>query len=244
MIKIIIFSTKLIFTLVALILFSSCDGGINFVKGSGNVVIDTRNITQEFAGVAVSGGIEVVVVQSDATSVVVEADDNLINHISTNVIDGVLIISSDYTSFSSNATMKVTVRMPNIIKLTASRGSDLNTLGVIKSDKMDIKAESGSDIQIAIESDYIDAKSSGGSDIEISGIALSLDISTSGGSDIDAKKLMVNDVKAKASGGSSIEIQPILTLDAKSTGGSSIDYIGKPKKILKFEGSGSSVSSR
>ncbi len=242
MIKVIVFSTKIVVTLIAVFLFSSCDGGTNSAKGSGNVISDTRNIVGEFTSVSVSNGLDLVVVQSDSKSVVVAADDNLIKRISTKVVDGVLVISSDFNSYSSNSTKKITVKLPNITNLTAKRGADMKSIGTIKGEDVTVKAESGSDIQLVIESDNINVKSASGSDIAIDGKALSMNVAASGGSDIDASGLLANDVKATASGGSDIEVYAILNLKAKATGGSAIEYKVQPKHMEKFVDSGSSVS--
>lgn len=242
MIKTIVFFTKLMVSLIAVLLLTSCEYKINFGKGNGDVINGKRNIVEEFTGVSVSNGLDLVVVQSDSKSVVVEADDNLNKHISTKVIDGVLVITSDFNSYSSNSTKKITVNLPNFTSLTAKRGSDMKSIGIIKGDDVTVKAESGSDIQLAIESDNINVKSTSGSDIAIEGKALSMNVAASGGSDIDASSLLANDVKVTASGGSDIEVHAILNLKAKATGGSAIDYKVQPKHMEKFEGSGSSVS--
>ncbi len=242
MVKIIIFCTKIMLTLVALILMASCNGRHNFVKGSGNVVSVTRNISQEFTGISVSNGLEVIVLQADQSNVVVEADDNIGNRIATKVIDGVLIISSDFNSYTSHSTTKITVTMPNIKNLSASRGSNLHNDGIITGDDVTINAESGSLIQIAIESDRISVQSSGGSNVEMSGKALNMSASASGGSNIDADDLLANEVKVTASSGSNVDIHAILNLEAKATGGSSIEYKVQPKHLEKIEGSGSNIS--
>ena len=244
MVRIIISVTKIIVTAVAALLFCSCHWEINTVKGSGKVVTETRQVSEPFTGIDVDKGLEVIVEQSNDKSVVVEADDNLLKHITTNVENGILYISSDFNSYNNISAKKITVRLPDIMKLSCDGGSNLKTDGLIKGNNIFLESDGGSNMQIAIESDAIIAESESGSHMSIEGKALRLEIASSGGSSIDSQKLMVNDVDAQASGGSSLDIHAILSLNATASGGSSIIFSGKPEQVHQEESSGASVASK
>jgi hypothetical protein len=244
MIKIITIITKFIVAaLLALSLFS-CGNSITIgtgIKGSGNIVNETRTVTQDFKKIKVSKGIEVAVEQTANGSISVEADDNIIKHITTKVENNILIISSD-ESYNSSKTPKVTVKMPFINGLSASSGSQITSSNVLKSEKMDVTSSSGSQIDIDTESDAISIESTSGSTVDARGKALKLETSASSGGEINAKDLMANEVISQASSGSSTSVYPILKLDAKANSGSSINYHKVPKTIVKNESSGGSVS--
>jgi hypothetical protein len=85
-----------------------------------------------------------------------------------------------------------------------------------------------------IESDYIECKASSGSSITIKGMALNMRLPSSG-SDIDAKDLLANKVNAAGSSGATISVHPIVSLKAKASSGSNIDYNTPPKsKKIEF----------
>lgn len=227
------------------LLFSSCvHTSINWdngIKGSGNTTIETRSVTQNFRRIEVSNGIKVIVTQAHNQSISVETDDNLQQHIITKVENGILKIESD-ESYNTTETPIVNVQLPVINGLKTDSGSEITNTGVLISENMDVKADSGSEINIEVEADAIRLESESGSSIEASGKALKLETSSSSGSTIDAKNLMTNAVNAKSESGSSTSVYPIVRLDAKASSGGSITYHKMPKTVLKFQYSGGSVT--
>jgi hypothetical protein len=240
--KIVISFSKLVLLSFAMLAFASCrfDG----ITGSGHVTTQTRNVEGDFTGVEANSGMDVVVEQSDVKSVVVEADDNIQEHIITKVENGILKISSDKSGFMNVKKMKVTVKTPIIKSIEAGGGSSLTSMNVIKSDEISIKADSGSSIEMNVESDKIISESGSGSTINLSGKALTYDSSSSSGSTTESGKLLANEVTAQASSGSSIEVNAIVKLVAKASSGASVDYVGTPKSLTKEENSGGSVSGK
>jgi len=244
MIKIITIITKFIVAALMALLFSSCNPGFHFgdgIKGNGNITSETRTANEDFKSIEVGQGIKVNVEQADVKSILVEADDNLQEHIITKIENGVLKIESD-TNYNSSETPVVNVKMPVVNGLSASSGSEINSSKTLISDNISAKSSSGSRINIEVEADAITLESSSGSTIEASGKALKLETTSSSGSSIEAKDLMANEVIAQTTSGSSTSVYPILKLDAKASSGSSINYYKVPKTIVKEESSGGSVS--
>lgn len=243
MIKLIILITKFIIATIVALLFSSCMNPLhwNEIKGSGNIITETRNVNSDFKSIEVNQGIEVLVEQSKTTSITVEVDDNLQKHIITKVEDGVLIIESDETYFATENPV-VMVHMPNIKRLSASGGSEIKSIGILLSEQIEVESDSGSQIMINMEADRIKLESSSGSHLEASGKALKLETFASSGSTIEAEELMANEIISEAESGSSTSVYPILKLEANASSGSSIDYYKIPKTLSKTENSGGSVS--
>lgn len=247
MVKVIVVCTKFIVTILVTMLFASCGNNVfNGIKGNGNVTTEKRNITQKFTKISVNRGIEVVLEQSDAVSVEVEADQNLLSHITTKVENGTLVISSDENIYSAEAET-VYVKMPVIEGLESTSGSNIKTKGTLKSSAtatdMRIVSNSGSEINVSLEFDNINAESTSGSNITLSGKALKIRTASSSGSEINAENLLANEVTSEASSGSSAAVHPLVNLVAKASSGASVNYSGAPKNISKEETSGGSVSS-
>lgn len=98
MMKYIVFITKIIVTTLVAILFSACKFDIDLgpgLKGDGNVVTETRNNDTPINAIEVSRGLEVEVELSSEQSIAVVADKNLQNHISTEINNGILTITTD-----------------------------------------------------------------------------------------------------------------------------------------------------
>ncbi|MBL0739011.1 DUF2807 domain-containing protein [Flavobacterium sp. GN10] len=242
MIKIIIHITKFIIATVTALLFASCNFNMNAIEGSGNVTTEKRTVQGEFKNISVSNAIDVVIVQSDATEITVEADDNLQKEIVTKVENGTLIIECKYSSFRNITSKKVTVKMPVVHKIEASSASSVETDGLVQGEDITLEASSAASMDVKIESDRIAIDAGSGSSIDIEGKALSLTTSVSSGGSIDAEKLMANDVHADASSGGTVSVRPILSLKADASSGGNINYSGTPKTIEKSATSGGSVS--
>ena len=244
MIKCIVFLTKAIVIAIVALLMTSCKYDIDLgdgTKGSGNVITEKRNINEPFTKIEVSRGIEVIIDQADNVEVEVEADDNIIKHITTKVMNNVLVISSDENiNFAETETVRV--KMPIINGLQASSGSNIKTNGILRGTSIWIKSSSGSEIDATLEYDAVDGESSSGSEISFAGKALKLTTGSSSGSEINAGNLIANEIVSEATSGSSSNVHPLVVLTAKASSGSSITYQGSPKKVNKEETSGGDVS--
>lgn len=243
MVKIISLITKFILVLLCSLLFASCDYSVNLnsITGSGNVTKENRSITDDFKSIEVGNAIDVVLEQSNKAAITVEADDNLIDGISTRIENGVLIISCDYNSFLNVESKKVTVKMPFIEELKASSAASITGKNAIKGEEIIIRASSAANIKLDLEYDRINAKASSASTIVLYGLALDLTANASSGSEIEANDLLSNEITAKASSGASVIIHPIVNLKAKASSGGSIQYSKTPQSMERKASSGGSI---
>ena len=239
------FLPKLLLVFAVVFSLASCHSSFDFrgEKGNGNVTIQTRTIAENFEKIEVNSCLDVIVAQNDATSVTVEIDENLQSYITTNVVNGVLIVSVNAPYNPTNNPI-IRVNLPIISGLKSTSGATLKSANTLKTTSLKVESTSGSEVQIDVEADYISMESTSGSDIEVTGKALKAETSSTSGSDIDAGKLMANEVFAQTTSGSSTKVNPILSLKGKATSGSDIIYMNVPKKIEKEENSGGSISKR
>lgn len=242
MIKIIIHITKFIIATITALLFASCNFNVNTVEGSGNVTTEKRIVEGDFKNISVSNAIDVVIEQSDATEITVEADDNLQKEIITKVENGTLIIKCKYSSFRNITMKKVTVKVPSLEKIEASSASTVQSKNVFQGENMDLESSSAATMDLNIESDNISATSSSGSSINVQGKALKVQTKASSGATVDAGKLLANEVNADVSSGGSINVHPIVSLKAEASSGGHINYDITPKTIEKKSSSGGSIS--
>ncbi|WKL45842.1 head GIN domain-containing protein [Flavobacterium pectinovorum] len=242
MIKIIIHITKFIIATITALLFASCNFNMNTVEGSGNVTTEKRIVEGDFKNISVSNAIDVVIEQSDATEITVEADDNLQKEIITKVENGTLIIKCKFSSFRNITMKKVTVKVPSLEKIEASSASTVQSKNVFQGENIDLESSSAATMDLNIESDNISATSSSGSSINVQGKALKVQTRASSGASVDAGKLLANEVNADVSSGGTINVHPIVTLKAEASSGGHINYDITPKTIEKKSSSGGSIS--
>lgn len=252
MIKIIMQVVTAIIVTITSLLFSSCnfnigkDGlngtnGFGSIKGSGNVVVENRNVESDFNSIVASSGLEIVIEQGNNKSVIVEADDNILKHIMTQVNNGELKIFID-TSIRNASSKKVIVSLQDIENLTTSSGASINSKNILKGNTINLTSSSGSSINVSLDTESTSCTSSSGSEINIQGKTEILETKSSSGSAINAKKLIAKSVVSVSSSGSSTYVNPTESLSAKASSGSSINYNKTAANITRSSSSGASIS--
>ncbi|UOB18055.1 head GIN domain-containing protein [Abyssalbus ytuae] len=226
---------KILVTFIISLFLFSCQFDINFgegVRGNGNVVTDERPVANEFSAIQAAEGLDVYVTQDQKTSIIVEADENIIDLIRTDIEGHVLKIHLKQR-VGRVESKKVIVTLPNITRLETSSGADLETTHAIKSDRIELHSSSGSDINVIVNADEVDCSSSSGSDIRVSGTAGIVYASASSGSDIKAGELKAKKVIAKASSGADITVYASEEIESSSSSGGDVHSYGDAKVTKK-----------
>ena len=201
--------------------FSGFDN-ITGIKGSGTSKTEQRNVTG-FKRVDAGGAINVEVDAQKDFSVNVEADDNLLQYIKTEVNGDTLKIYSE-GRISPSAKLNVKISMPEIEGINLSGASD-GRISNVKADELELKV-------------------SGASEVSINGEAKTLEADASGASTINAENLKVEDANVEASGASKAMVSATNNLEADASGASKISYTGEPKNIKQNSSGASSISKK
>lgn len=200
-------------------IFSFNFGGVH---GSGAMKSETRNVSG-FSAIDVSGAFEVEIVAQKDFSVEVEADDNLLELIKTEVDGDTLKIKSEKSLKSSNP-LKIRISAPNIESLDLSGASKVNIAN--------------------LNNDSLSLDSSGASKIKIEGTTKSFDVEMSGASRLDAENLKAENVSVDSSGASSAYVFVTNELKADLSGATNVTYSGSPKNVQKKTSGASSVKEK
>lgn len=206
-------------------------------KGNGNVVTDTRKITEDFTKVSAAEGLIVYVTQADDFSIEVEADDNVIDLISTTIKDGKLRIKTNKNI--GDATKNIYVSLPKVTGLASSSGAQLKSKNTIKAAELEVDGSSGAVLQLEVVSNEIDIDADSGANLRISGTTDEARIDVSSGGNINAKNLQTQSCNADASSGGTVKVQVERNLIADASSGGNISYAGDPTVESKKSVSGS-----
>lgn len=228
---------------LALALFlSSCGFDINIgdfgsgKKGNGTVVEENREITADFTEVHASEGLEVYVTQAADFSISVEADENIIDLIGTEIKNGKLKIHA--IENIGRATKKVFVSLPEVTGLLSSSGAHLTAQNKITATTLIIDASSGAHLNTETNADKLEIDASSGANIDISGRAMDVYVDGSSGANVRAKNLMTTECRAEASSGANININVSKSLTADASSGGNISYTGDAEVTKKKSVSG------
>jgi len=211
---------------IGLIFSANCGlNGINNItgiKGSGTAKTETRTIAG-FKKIEASGAVNLEVDAQKDFNVTVEADDNLLQHIKTEVSGDTLKIYSE-GRISPTTKLNVKISMPEIAGLNVSGASDAKIMNV-KADSLELKA-------------------SGASEITLNGEAKELNADASGASEINAENLKVENADVEASGASSADVSATNELNVEASGASKISYSGEPKNLKQNASGASSINKK
>jgi hypothetical protein len=199
-------------------------GAFNFTfkrgeRGSGNVVTENRGLSG-FKAVEVGGVFNVEIVAQKEFSVEVEADDNLLPLIKTEVHNGVLEISTE-KRIRSKTRMTIRIGAPDIERLEIS--------GVAKVSLADVSNEK------------LTVDTSGASKVMLAGQTRDLTIDVSGASKVDAASVSSVNAFVDASGASKVLVNVSGDLKADLSGASTVTYSGTPTNIDKKTSGASKV---
>lgn len=213
----------------------------NGIKGSGNVIEQNRNLSG-FENVKASSGVDVVLMQGSQDKVVVKADDNLADKITTKVEGNTLVVAVQRNTSIRNAkSFKVLVTASNLKQILSSGGSDVFSEGAITAESLTIKASGGSDLKLDLNVKDLTCDISGGSDANLKGKAQYMTVTARGGSDFEGKNFTAENCKLKVQGGSDAYVYVTGEISMEAHGASDIHYKGNPKITYQRSSGGSDI---
>jgi hypothetical protein len=181
-------------------------------EGSGVAATQARHVAA-FHSVELAGANNVVIRVGEKQSVVVKADDNLLDRVTTEVHSGKLVIGNTPGSLTTKSPMSVEVAVPalNALMLTGS----------------------GNIVVDGVETESLKVALPGSGTLTGSGTARRLDVTVSGSGTVQFTQLVADDVRAVVSGSGSIFLTTTKSLDASVSGSGAILYTGNPQNVTK-----------
>lgn len=210
------------------------------VKASDRTEKEVRKV-QAFEGIDVSSAIKVEVLDGSATNVItIDAPDNILQYIKTEVKNNMLVVYIDRSISMNNSEVKISFPHQKIRNIKASGASVVKINGQHKVEDFKIGASGASVIKTSVIANTISIEGSGASSIEVSGNTQSLNIGISGASSFKGKALKAANVDVECSGASNATVWAVDQIKASGSGASSIRYINEPGLQVKKSVSGAS----
>lgn len=185
---------------------------INVLSGSGRVVTQARPVSG-YTAVTLEGEGNVIITRGEAEGITIEADDNFLPLITTEVRDGTLVIGIDQTSgrqsFKATKPIVYHVNIKSVDALTLA-GAGTVTAENLAADRLAVSVLGAGDVKVAGE---------------VQGLAVA--ISGTGHIDAGGLKTAVSDVALNGAG--HITVWATERLTASVTAAGSIRYYGSPK---------------
>jgi len=206
------FAIALTLAFSALFVLSGCTG----VRGSGVRKTEKRDLPA-FTSIETTGAFEVEVNCQKPASFEIEADDNIVPLIKTEVRSGVLHVSST-KGYSSSGGIVLRITVPDL-ESVKSTGAGKFRVSDVKNDSFEIR-------------------STGAAQVVASGQSKSVKIGSTGAGKIDAHNLRANNADVSVTGAASVDVYATDELDVTVSGAGRVTYSGNPKVNKRVSGAG------
>jgi hypothetical protein len=213
------------------------------VTGSGTAARDARAVG-DFQAIELRGDFDLVVRQSGRSAVEVQADDNLLALLETEVVDGrhgrtLRIGWRRGESVRTRAATVVTVDVAQLRALAAT-GSGNVRIDALTTPLFSLSLTGSGDARLAqLAADELSLSVAGSGDVFASGRAKRLQASIAGSGDIAAQELAAEEVKVRIAGSGDARVHAERELTVAIAGSGDVIYSGAAAVKASVAGSGS-----
>lgn len=203
----------------------------------GQTTKENRN-PGKFSSIESNSSVDIILKQGSECSIVVEADNDIISKVRTEVTGGRLTIGLERGSFRNIKVLRATVTLPNLKELQIRGSGDVTSIGTIEAQDLKIDIYGSGDVDLDLKSTNTNVEIRGSGDTDLKGLRGNLDISIVGSGDFEAKEVQLEKLIARIQGSGDVSIIGA----AKS---SDIEVLGSGDASLKdLKAQTSSVSLR
>lgn len=223
--------------------YFSGDGGNLFTpgeSGSGKVISQTREVPG-FSGVELDYPAQVTVRQGQSVSVKIEAEDNLMPGLKTQVQGGVLQIfykAENGKHVNPTKAVKISIVVKDLNEIDFESAGELH-IEAIEADNLKVSVSGAGSLDLKdIKANHLSVNLSGAGPMTASGTADDFILNISGFGSFNGKDLQNKTADINISGAGSATAWVDNHLDAKISGAGSINYYGSPDVSKQIGGIG------
>lgn len=191
-------------------LTSGCDIVLrDSIRGSGVLLTEQRSVA-DFQELSVGGAVKVQAYCGEDASLELSGDDNILEHVVTEVKDGTLHIHMESGSYSLKEPLLATITCKSMTRVDVSGASTVNVEG--------------------ISADEFDVEMSGASRVTLEGKTDKLTLNASGASKFYSDDLTCREVDFDISGTSNANVYASESVRGGASGASQLRYAGNPSE--------------
>jgi hypothetical protein len=220
-------------------------GGVDPIKGSGQVAAETRAVTG-FSGLVVDGPIDVTLKAGGVERLTVRADDNVLPLIETTVVGGKLMLATrKNASFRTRNPLQVTVEYKEMNSITLRSSGDLRG-DAIRGSVFDVSIRGSGDVLLdRLEVNALAVSIAGSGNVIVrDGRADSVGVVIEGSGDARLDGLEARAAAVRVRGSGDARVFATQTLQVDIAGSGDVRYRGEPALSKRVAGSGEVVPLR
>jgi hypothetical protein len=213
---------------------------ILFISLSGFAQVKEKRDLDNFSSVSAGVSGEIFITQGSQYSVTLEGDQDLLDEITTKVLNGKLLIRKPDWRKARNKKLTVYITMPEVEGLSMSGSGHLKNKGILNCDNLNISVSGSGSIRLKdLTADEVDISISGSGSVLAEGPGADItDIGISGSGSVTAENFKLSEADVTISGSGRCKIWVEDALVARISGSGSLYYKGDPNIDAKSSGSG------
>ncbi len=195
---------------------AGCDDEQDAVVGSGDVVSEERDVSG-FREIRLEGSGRVMIDPGAVESLTIEADDNLLPLITTDVRGSRLVIGHEGT-FSPSRDIVYRIEATELAGVAIAGSADVVAPG--------------------LDCDTFSVSVAGSGSFDVGGSCARLDVEIAGSGDVDGEDLTVSRADVSIAGSGDVIVDASDELHVSITGSGDVVYVGDPATDIDIRGSG------
>lgn len=229
---------KTIKILVALVLFAA---------GQAFANTEDRPVSN-FHAIESSGSFDVYITQGNTEAVKVDAPEDVIGKILTEVKDGTLRIYTkekfSWKNIFNNKKVSIYVTVKSVDAISLSGSGNVNFKdGLTARGDMHLHISGSGNVQGKLTAKSLDASVSGSGNLRLSGSAENQNASVSGSGNYSARDFTSANVNVSVSGSGNAAVYASESINARVSGSGGVHYGGNPKNVSKSKSGSGSINS-
>lgn len=234
-------SLLFIVPLIALVLMSCRINNLTItsetLKGSGALKTETRSVS-DVERVSLENMGDLTVVQSDTEGLTVEADDNLLPYIITEMSGRELRLRIKTGYNVTSGTIHYTLKVKTLSRISVA-GAGKVTADKLSVGDLALNVAGSGNVKIGqLQGNDLTVHSSGAGDFDIQGKVKTQEITITGAGNYKGSDLQSDEGTVTISGAGDVTIWAASKLDIRITGFGNVNYYGSPKLSQTITGGG------
>jgi hypothetical protein len=207
------------------------------ITGTGPVVTESRTLG-EITELDLEMNATVYLIKGDSQSVVLKAQQNILNVVSTELKNNCLKVKT-LESITDTEPIQIWITVKSIESIELNGAGKILSTTNFSAEKISVELSGSGKISLEISCEVLNAEVSGSGDLDLSGQISESDMELSGSGNINSLNCSIDNCTIDVSGSGSAKLAIGSSLNASVNGSGVIEYRGNPQKVKsEINGSG------
>ncbi len=210
------------------------------IKGNAKVITENRSVS-DYDKISVAGSFDVKLVKGKEGAISINAEENLMEYIETEVRNGHLKIQPK-KGYQLNATktILITVSFETIDAISLAGSGNVSSADVLSSSDLNLDLSGSGEIDLPVSTKNLTSQIAGSGSIKLSGNSEVLNCEIAGSGSLNGSDLKATVSHVNIAGSGNVKVHAVSEIHAEIVGSGDVIYTGNPTiEKLKSVGSGS-----